>query len=200
MKVVAIWGGGTKLGHLCSDVALPDSVFCFNHLAAAPAVSINTVNSRIVRCCGKTNKGKQCKDTAKVRSQYCGRHSDTAIVHGGKMIYQCRCLTERGTQCPDTAKKGSLYCGKHLLPPTVPDASREVIFRCRGLIHRGARCLDTAKSGSEYCRNHSNKPKAPPSGHIIGRCSGRNKHGERCKNTARGGTLYCRNHTAPVTT
>jgi hypothetical protein len=202
VKVGAKCRAMTKLGRRCIDAALPASVYCCNHLRAARAVSINTVNSRIVRCCGKTNKGEQCKDTAKAGYMYCGKHSETIIAHtnGGKMIYQCRCLTERGTQCPNTAKTGSLYCGMHSLPPTVPDASKEAIFRCRGLTRCGARCLNTAKAGSEYCRKHSYKPKAPPGGNILGRCSGRNKHGERCKDTARHGTLYCRNHTAPVTT
>jgi hypothetical protein len=203
VKVRAKCRAMTKLGRHCTDAALPDSVYCCNHLRAAKAAtSISRVDSRIVRCCGKTNNGKQCKDTAKAGSLYCGKHSETAIAHttGGKMIYQCRCLTERGTQCLNTAKTGSLYCGMHSLPPTVPDASREVISRCRGLTHRGARCLDTAKAGSGYCRNHSYKPKAPPGGNILGRCRGRNQHGERCKDTARDGALYCRNHSAPVTT
>jgi NACalpha-BTF3-like transcription factor len=202
VEVGAKFHAMTKLGRHCTDAALPDSVYCCNHLRAAKAATrINRVDSRMVRCCGKTSKGKQCKGTAKAGSVYCGKHSETAMAHttGGKMIYQCRCLTERGTQCPNTAKTGSLYCGKHLLPPTLPDASREVIFRCRGLTHHGTQCLDTAKAGSEYCRNHSYKPKAPPSSNILGRCSGRKKNGDRCKDTARGGTLFCRNHAAPVT-
>lgn len=117
----------TKVGRHCTDAALPDSTYCCNHLLAARAMSVNTVNSIMVPCCRKTNNGKQCKDTAKAGSLCCGKHSETVIAPttSGKMIFQCRCLTERGTQCANTAKTGSLYCGKHSLPPTVPRASRE---------------------------------------------------------------------------
>jgi hypothetical protein len=168
---------------------------------ATEAVSINAVNSRSVRCCGKTNKGKQCKDTAKARSLYCNKHSETTKdpTTGGKKTLQCRCLIESGTQCPDTATTGSLYCGKNSLPPKIPSADREIIFRCRTVTHRGARCLDTAKAGSEYCRKHTEKLKAPPTSSKLAQCSQRKMDGERCKDTARGGTLYCRNHTALVT-
>jgi hypothetical protein len=152
---------GTPLHH----AALPDSVYCC--IIEQRAARINRVNLRIVRC-GKASRRKQCKDTAKAGSLYCGKHSETIIAHntGGKMIYQCRCLTERGTQCPNTAKMDSLW--KAFVAATSSDASRR-LSRCRGLVivAYGAWIL---QGRAEYCTLQLSK--APPGGNILGRCRG----------------------------
>jgi hypothetical protein len=183
VKVEAKCYAMTKLGRNCTDVALPGSVYCCNHTLATQAVSIDTVNSRIVHCCGKTYKGKQCKGTVKTGYMYCGNHSHTVMVS-----VRCCGKTYKGKQCKGTAKAGYLYCGNH-------SETVMVSVRCCGKTYKGKQCKDTAKAGYLYCGNHSETDM------VSVRCCGKTNKGKQCKGTAKTGSLYCgRNHTVPVTT
>jgi NACalpha-BTF3-like transcription factor len=188
----------TKTGRPCVDVALPDSLYCGNHLRATQAVSINTVNLRIVRCCASSG-GMQCKDTAKAGSMLCRNHSQAASIYAvnSTIVRRCCGRTNRGNQCEDPAKAGSMFCRNHSQTQAVSiNTVDSTIVRCYGKTSRGNQCKDTAKVGSMFCRNHSQAQAASintVNSKII-RCCGKTSRGKQCKDTAKVGSMFCRKH------
>jgi hypothetical protein len=86
VKVVVKCSSMISTGHQCIDAALPDFMYCFNHLRAAEAASVNMVNAMNVM----TVAGAKTQETTdeKVRPRYADCEEGSRRLFVGNLAWE----------------------------------------------------------------------------------------------------------------